>query len=447
MSATHQFNAVSNRRLGEVASKTFRAAGILGVAGIGVSILIALSIEGGWERFYRSYLMAFMFVLSISLGAMFFIILQHAVKAGWSVVLRRLAEGVAGNLMWIWVLFIPIAIGMLRGKLYPWNPLNIHDEALVSKAAYLNPTFWLIRAAVFFAIWAALAKFFVGSSIAQDATGDLKHTYRMQRFAPLAVLLYGLSQTYASIDWIMSLSPHWFSTMFPVYFFAASCCGYFSLQIVMMFFVQRNGRLRSEITPEHYQDAGKLLFAFGIVFWAYIGFSQYMLIWYANIPEETPWYMTRQTGGWLWVVLLLLFGHFVGPFLLIISRYPKRIAAVLTAAAMWMLFMHFMDIYWLVMPKVPRAVHYIGDHVEWPYRILAEAVSNPNSAAGELIRKLPEYRPGDLDNGFGWHLLDLTCLAGMAGLLIAGTAQRLGGCSLIPERDPRLHESLAFENI
>ncbi len=444
----------SNRQLGAVASKALPPAIGLFVIGVATTFFLAQKDgegEGGWDRFFHSYLMAFLFILSICLGSLFFVMLGHAVKAGWSIVLRRLAEGVAGNLTWMWVLFLPIMIPVLTGKshLYHWmHPEG--DEVLMAKAGYFFwpqspesgiPVFWLIRAALFFGVWALLAKFFVGNSVKQDATGDVALTRRMEKFAPPAFILFGLSLAFAAIDWGMSLEPHWFSTMYPVYFFAASCCGFFSLQILLMNFVQRTGRLTTEISAEHYQDAGKLLFAFGIVFWAYIAFSQYMLIWYANIPEETPWYMARQMGGWGWISLLLLFGHFLGPFLMLISRHPKRRVPLITAGAAWMLLMH------LTMPKVPGAVHYVGDHVEGPYRALADAVLNPESPAGVIIRGLPEYQPGDLNVNFGFQLLDASCVATLVGLLVAGTIWRLSRASLLAERDPRLHESLAFENI
>jgi hypothetical protein len=373
--------------------------------------------------------MAFMFVLSICLGALFFTMLQHAVKAGWSVVIRRLAEGVASSLTWIWVLFVPIAVAMWYSEkthLYEWAIPSVvaGDHVLEHKEPYLNPTFWLIRAAGYFAIWAFLAWFFVGNSIKQDLDGDVRRTLRMQSFAPVAMILYALSQSYASIDWVMSLAPHWFSTMFPVYFFAASCCGYFALQILLMHAVQRAGRATSEITVDHYQDAGKLLFAFGIVFWAYIGFSQFMLIWYANIPEETGWYIARVIHGWGPVAWLLLFGHFLGPFIAIISRYPKRQPGMLSVAAAWMLFMNAVDIYWLVMPKVPLEA-------------MREAQTLP-----ALLKSVT-----DQQLGYSPNLIDVACIIGLFGLIIAGTAKRLGNVSLIPERDPRLPESLAFEEI
>lgn len=440
----------SNRMLGDVAAKVMGPAALLGVGGIGASvgmILFGGENSGGWDRFLKSYLFGFIFVLSICLGALFFVMLQHAVKAGWSVAVRRIAEGVASNLQWIWILFLPIAIavGLDKTHLYHWmHPGN--DHVLLHKAVYffwpLNPeshipAFWLIRAVLFFGIWAFLARFFVSNSIKQDSSGDPAYTKKMERFAPPAFILFALSMAFGGIDWVMSLEPHWFSTMYPVYFFAASCCGFFALNILILNFLQRNGRLTTEVTSEHYHDCGKLLFAFGIVFWAYIAFSQYMLIWYANIPEETTWYMARQMGGWGWVSLLLLFGHFLGPFLLMISRHPKRRPTALALGAAWMLFIHLVDMYWLVMPKVPAA---IGEYDS--YRALADAVYQ-NTLLG---KGHPQFNPA-LDVNYGWDIMSATCVAGLFGLVILGTAWRLSGVSLIPHRDPRLHESLAFENI
>lgn len=450
MSAPRYPISRDDRRMGELGSKVLGFAAIIGVSALAVSLVLGALSEEGWERFFRAYLMAFMVAISLCLGALFFIMLQHAVRAGWSVVLRRLAEGVASNLMWIWILFIPIAVAMYTGHLYEWTRIEEIDPHAAADAKYkfyLAPIPWLIRAVVFFGIWATLARFYVSQSVAQDATGDLKHTRRMERYAPLGIILYGLSQSFAVMDWVMSLEPAWFSTMFPVYFFAASCCGYFSLQILIMFFMQRNGRLLGEITVEHYQDAGKMLFAFGIVFWAYIAYSQYMLIWYADLPEETPWYMARQMGGWGAISLLLLFGHFTGPFVALISRHPKRIKGMLALGAGWMLLVHVVDVYWLTMPRVPDAIHYSAEH-KMSYSQLAAAVADPDGeAAQQLQQQIPDLKKPDFDVGYGWHLLDLTCLVGLTGVLAAGTAWRLGGCSLIPERDPRLHESLAFENI
>lgn len=423
MMKSHDLSA-SNLRLGELGAKIIPVAGIVGVGGVGLSIAMGwFDIAGSKAHFFRSYLMAFMFVTSISLGGLFFVILQHCVKAGWSVVVRRLAEGVASNLMWLWIAFIPVWIGMKFGHLYEWvDPGN--DAILLKKAPYLNPMFWSVRAVFYLGLWALLAKYFVGNSIKQDATGDVAITERMQSRAPLAIGLLFVTMAFASIDWIMSLEPHWFSTMFGVYFFAASNCGFYATLILLMYFMQRSGRMTNEISPEHYQDAGKLLFAFGVVFWAYIAFSQYMLIWYANIPEETPWYLARQMNGWVFLSVTLLIGHFALPFVLLISRHPKRIPHTLAVLAAWMLLMHLGDIYWLVMPHVPTdLVH----------------------KATSMRQLMSEVTAADV--GFHPGLIDVVNVAGMTGLLVAGTMVRLSGCSLLPQRDPRLKESLAFENI
>lgn len=418
--------SLPQNRLGDLAAMIWRPAGFVGGLLIAASLILSFTgmLGASWERFFRSYLFAFMFVLSICLGGLFFTVLQHCVKAGWSVTVRRTAEGVAGNLVWLWVLFIPIAVGMKTGLLYDWQHYGDDPNSAAKYHYYLTPNFWLIRAVVFLGLWALIARFFVRNSIAQDATGELNLTRRMERLAPPAMMIYGFTQSYAAMDWVMSLDSHWFSTMFPVYFFAASCCGFFATLILMCFNLQRVGRVTMEITPEHYHDLGKLLFAFGIVFWAYIAYSQYMLIWYANIPEEVPFYLTRQASGWLGVSLILLFGHFAAPFLGLISRHPKRRSALLALGATWMLCMAVIDIYWLVKPDVPEdLIRTAGTYAEFSAAATAERV------------------------GFNPNILDVCCLLGLAMLVIAGTFKRLGGCSLIPEHDPRLHEALAFENV
>ena len=306
MSAT--LSTTENRQLGALGSRTFMGAGIIGL--IALAITAALGSSAGWTIFWKSYLVGFMVVLGVSLGGLFFTILQHIVKAGWSVTVRRIAEGFASNLRWIWVLFLPILGLVLTGNgdlLYDWaNAEYMHSaHALEQKAAYLNVAFWSIRAVAYFGIWAVLAHFYVSRSIAQDTDHDVRHTVILQRLAPIAMILYALTQSYAAIDWLMSLQAMWFSTMFAVYYFAASACGFFATLIFVIWRLQASGRICDSINVEHFQDMGKLLFAFGVVFWAYIGYSQYMLIWYANIPIETQWFMARQLDGWFWVSMLL----------------------------------------------------------------------------------------------------------------------------------------------
>lgn len=416
-----------NRQIGDLASKllVYVAVPCAFLVGLGI-VMTAKSDTITWERFLRGYTAAFCFVLSICLGALFFTILQHLARAGWSVVVRRIAEGLMSNLRWIWILFIPIAIGLFKTDLYEWKHVA-GDDLLEGKAAYLNPTFWMIRAVFYFAVWAGLAHFFIRNSIAQDDSGDPKITIRMGKVAPLAMILYALTQSFAVIDWVMAMEPKWFSTMFGVYFFAASCCGFFAALALLCYGLQRSGRVTKSITPDHYQDIGKHLFAFGIVFWAYIAYSQYMLIWYGNIQEETTWFLIRQLGGWQGLTILLLVGHFLGPFLILMSRYPKRWKTYLAAVCVWMLFIHYIDMYWLAVPAYPAA--------------LVESVSSYRELMVEF-----ETGPWDAEYGLHWHVVDGCCLVGLSGIVLGMTALGIRSASLIPIRDPRLPESLAFEN-
>ncbi|MEE2906757.1 MAG: quinol:cytochrome C oxidoreductase [Planctomycetota bacterium] len=417
-------------RMGGLAPTGVVVGGIVGLGGIAATIALGAD-ESGWTNFWKSYVFAFMVITGISLGGLFFVMLQHITRAGWSVTVRRLSEGLASNLRWLWIAFVPIIILVWSGEggvLYPWADPTIvaNDPVLMKKAGYLDPTFWSIRAICFLVIWAALAQFFVGQSIRQDADGDLTRTRRMQAAAPVGILLYGISQTFASVDWIMTLQPTWFSTMFGVYWFAVSLTGFFSCLILLACFLQSAGRLKGAISQEHYHDIGKLLFAFGVVFWAYIGYSQFMLIWYANIPIETGWFLPRQMGAWKWVSLLLIVGHFALPFLLLISRWPKRWKNALAAVAFWMVLMMIVDVYWLVMPTLP-----------------AEAAHD----AETLMQLEEEVKSGSVAIGWNLTVANFTALIGMLGLLVAGTCAGLWRCSLVPSADPRLEESLAFENL
>lgn len=404
--------------------------GVLGLAaGAAIGYLGMFGTDA--HHFWRAYLVAFLFALTICLGGLFFVFIQHLTRAGWSVAVRRPAEALASNLRWIWVLFLPFAVLWATGGadiVWPWANLEnlakiAPEEAhlVEAKTAFLNPTRFWICAVVYFAAWALLANFFVGNSRAQDATGDKAHSQRMTKWAGPAAIVFGLTTTFAAFDWIMSLSPAWFSTMFGVYFFCGCATAGFASMILVTVRLQKLGALKGIVTGEHYHDLGKFLWAFGIVFWAYIGFSQYMLIWYANIPEETGWFLARQLGGWAWVSVALLFGHFIIPFVAFVSRWPKRWPMVIAAGAVWMLAFHYVDLYWLVMPHIP---HDIGT-----FRTYAEASA----------------KYGATETHFA-NPANFLLLAGMIGLVVAGTITALSRAALVPTRDPRLAESLRFEN-
>ena len=418
----------NDNRLGGLGPAMMVAGLIVGLGCLGAT----LGIDGvsGSAIFWKSYLFAFMAACGICLGALFFVMLQHITKAGWSVTVRRPAEAMAANLQWLWILFVPILVLVWSGHgtiLFEWCDTDYMraDHVLAGKMSYLNATFWSIRAIVYLASWALLAAFYRRQSLAQDRDGDVRRTLTMQWWAPIGVIVYAITQTFASIDWIMAIQPKWFSTMFGVYWFTVCCTGFYSSIILLLVFLRATGRGESVFTQEHFHDLGKLLFAFGVVFWAYIGYSQYMLIWYANIPIETAWFIPRQLGAWTYVSWLLIAGHFALPFVMLVTRWTKRWRGSLAMIASWMVLMFLVDIYWLVMPSVPEAA-------------LEHATSWDQLATQAAQGTLP----------LGWNpsVLNLTALLGMLGLVVAGTFLYLGRAALAPTHDPRLPEALAFEN-
>ena len=303
------------------------------------------------KQFFFSYLVSFLFCLSLALGALFFVLIQYASQGGWGIVLRRIGETVFAMLPVMAVLFVPVVIGM--HSLYEWSHAGAaeHDALLQWKAPFLNVPFFLIRAAIYFGTWSSIAIFYYRGSRDQDQTGDPASSARRRRFAGPALIVLALTSTFASIDWIMSLTPHWYSTMFGVYFFAGSFVGFIALLSVVSVAMRGAGLLDTVISAEHLHDVGKFLFAF-TAFWAYISFSQFFLMWYANLPEETIWYKARLEGSWMQVSLLLLAGHFVAPFFYLMGRSVKRNGATLAAGGAWLLVMHFVDLYWQVMPTL-----------------------------------------------------------------------------------------------
>lgn len=390
--------------LGEAANTVSRIAGGIGVLGLLASGILGFGGQGeeAHTRFYLAYFVSFVFFLSITLGALFFVILQHLTRAGWSVVVRRFAEAFSVNFWLLLLLFLPLLFGLEH--LYEWMRPGVleHDALLQKKSPYLNRTFFLIRIGIYFLTWILLSRWFFARSLEQDRTGAPELTTLMQKVSAPGMFAFAFTLTFAAFDLLMSLEPHWYSTIFGVYFFSGSALSFFAVLPITSFAIQRSGRLQGVISPEHYHDMGKLIFAF-IVFWTYIAFSQYMLIWYGDIPEETTWYLRRQTGEWATLSWFLLIGHFVVPFLALISRIPKRQKGALALGAVWVLFVHYVDLYYLVMPHASEG-------------------------------KVP------------LHILDLTCFLGIGGFYVAAFANRLRNRSLIPIKDPRLAESLAFEN-
>jgi hypothetical protein len=371
--------------------------------GLGFFILSVLLGAEDTRRFFFSYLVAYLFFLSLALGGLGFVLIQFATRAGWSVAVRRLAEHVMGTLPWLSLLFLPLVFGF--SELYPWfdSGKTARDLVLQEKTPYLNPGFFYLRTLVYLLGWSLLSWWFWQQSVRQDRGDAVSFTRRLQRASAPAIVWFAVTLTFFSFDWIMSLDPHWYSTIFGVYFFAGCIVAFLALLIALILILQGFRLLSNIISTEHFHDLGKLLFGF-VVFWAYIAFSQFMLIWYANIPEETIWYAHRAEHGWEILTIALGLGHFVLPFFFLLSRTTKRKRTALLAAALWLLFMHYLDLYWLVMPNLQS-------------------------------------------HGLHPHWLDLTTFLALAGLHLAGLIWLMNRPALIPVKDPRLAESLSFENI
>ena len=372
------------------------AAAVLGAAGC------AIFGAGNPKQFFFSWLVSFLFFLSLALGGLFFVLIQYAAQGGWGIVLRRIGETVFATIPAMAVLFLPLVLGLR--DLYSWSVPGAaeHDALLRWKAPYLNVPFFLIRAAVYFGAWSLIAVFYYRVSRDQDGTGDPAPSARLRRLAGPAIIVLALTQSLASVDWIMSLTPHWYSTIFGVYFFSGAFVGFIALLSIVAPAMRRAGLLETVISTEHLHDVGKLLFGF-TAFWAYIAFSQFLLIWYANLPEETIWYRARLEGSWMAVSLLLMLGHFAAPFFYLMGRPVKRKGWTLAIGGLWILAMHFVDLYWQIMPTL---------HPE----------------------------------GVRVSVMDVAAFVAIGGCFVAAVTWLMRRQALVPLRDPRIAESLAFEN-
>lgn len=372
-------------------------------------VLAVIGVGAAWvtkhdtHQFAFSYLVAFFYVLTLTLGCLFFTLFQHASRAGWSVVVRRTSETVGSLLPIVVLLFIPVYLA--RHDLYHhWMDAHaLEDPIIEGKSAYLNEGFWTIRAVIFAVVWSFLGTFLYRWSVKQDDTREVGLTYRLEKFSYIGIPLFAFSITFAAFDWGMSLDPHWFSTMWGVYMFAGSIMSGFALLALISVLMLRSNLLTGWVNVEHLHDLGKLMYGFTI-FWTYIAFSQYFLIWYSNIPEETMWYAHRQ-GSWETLGILLMVGHFVLPFLLLMPRTIKRNPVTLAVGAAWMLVMHFADLYYIVMPGSPQGHH-----------------------------------------GFHPAVSDFLIWIGLVGFFVAILALAMKRSKLVPVGDPRLSESLAHVN-
>ncbi|HRK31917.1 MAG TPA: hypothetical protein PLD59_12630 [Tepidisphaeraceae bacterium] len=471
----HQHHAAEKDLL-QLSGKANGLATVLLIVGI-VAVLASLGVSmssGGLKRFYHAYMTGYAYVFSIAFGGLFMLLIHYLVRAGWSVAVRRIPEALAGTIPIMGLLAIPLVVCAWSGKgdVYPWaqakpahptgswvhtieestavGPKSAHhgeaadshsddyhakpahsaahgshddghaaapgakpvSALTMGKMVWLNPAFWTGRIIFYFVFFSLVALYFIRKSRGQDTTGDHTVTERLNlAAAPLTLLTFVLF-TFAAFDLFMSLDPDWYSTIFGIYYFAGSIDAMVATTIIIAAVLQRAGYLQHSISKEHYHDLGKWLFAFTF-FWGYIAFSQYMLIWYANIPETTYWFAKRGAttnpqqmqllGGWTVWTLALLFGRLLIPFAGLLSRHVKRNNASLIFWAVWILVFHAVDMVWVVMP---------------------------------------EY-----ELGFTFGLPEVASLLGLIGIFTGSVVWRLTRSPLRPVKDPRLPESLAFQNI
>jgi hypothetical protein len=326
---------------------------LVALAGLALSVFSAFL---DLQQFWRSYLLAYIFWLEIALGCLGMVMLHHLVGGRWSALLRRLMETGATTLPLMALLFLPLLFGATT--LYPWaNSEEIsHSAILQAKSSYLNLPFFIGRAALYFVVWLALAYFLNRWSLEQDRTGEPHLAGRMRRLSALGMILYMLTATFAAFDWLMSLEPEWFSSIYGLLFIAGQGLAALALAIIGLWFLSRSRQINDDWT-QTFNDLGNLLLAF-VMIWAYFAFSQFLIIWSANIPEEAIWYYHRSQGGWLNVGMFLIAFHFAIPFFLLLSRQVKRKSQILSVLAALIFFTRLVDLYWLITPAFfPQGVH------------------------------------------------------------------------------------------
>src|SRR5438477_10014951 len=374
---------------------------VLGIVSVVALVLCVVGALVSPHQFSYSWLFAFAFFCTLCAGCFFWTIVHHATDAEWSVVVRRQLENIGALLAVLALLYVPNLL--LRHHLYAWMdiPPGV-EEALDTKRAYLNWGFFFIRAVVFLGFFLLAGLTLRRLSVRQDSDGNPMFTIGMRKVSFISLPMFALCLTFGAFDWLMSLNYRWFSTMFGVYIFAGAAGASMSLLVLVITALRQAGYLKEIVTVEHYHIMGKWMLAF-CVFWAYIGFGQYMLIWYANMPEETQYFLTRNTESWWAMSMILVIGRFFGPFAILLMQSIKKHPRQLCYVAGWILFMQLLDIYLVVLP----ALHGTGVHVS---------------------------------------VWDFAALIAIGATLAFVYLRIVGKTSLFPMRDPRLVESLKLVN-
>jgi hypothetical protein len=373
------------------------------LVGIGGTLLAIVGLVLDREQFLRSYLFGYLFWLGMAIGCMAILLLHHTVGGKWGMLIRRMCEAGARTIPYMAVLLIPMLLNL--PVLYPWaRPEAAQDPIIHTKAAYLNVPGFIGRAVFYFVIWALYAYLLSNWSSEQDRTGDERLIGKMRAVSAPGLVVFTFVTTFAFIDWIMSLEPHWFSTIYGAMFLIGQTLESFAFVIALVIVFSRRPPLSQYVTKQHLHDLGNMMFAF-MVLWAYLSFSQFLIIWAGNLPNEIPWYLRRLRGGWGWVALTLVIFHFAVPFVLLLMRGVKRDANRLFNVCLLMLVIRIVDVYWIIEPSF----------YQQQLRI---------------------------------HWLDFATPVAVGGLWLSGFFWQLKSRPLVPLRDPRLEgaprETVAF---
>ncbi|HRC86862.1 MAG TPA: hypothetical protein PK413_14735, partial [Thermoanaerobaculia bacterium] len=350
------------------------------------------------EHFFTSYLLGYSFWLSLALGCLGLLMLHHMSRGTWGLPARRIWEAGARTLLPLAILFLPVLFGM--SELYSWTrPEVAAEEMVAAKKFYLSVPFFLGRYVFFFLVWIFLAERLSRLSAEQDGGGQVAR--KMQVVAAPGLLIYALTVTFASFDWLMSLEPKWFSTIYGLWLIVGSALAAMAFTIIMARSLAQEAPMDGAFGARHFHDYGKLTFAFTIL-WTYITFSQFLIIWSANLPVEIPFYLTRSHNGWQYISAFLIFCQFVIPFVLLLSRDRKRHAGRLVKVAWLALLMRFVDLAWQICPN---------------------------------------FRPSSIAPNW----MDFAALVGVGGIWLGLFARNLGSRPLLPVNAPNLAESLGDE--
>ncbi|MFN7981220.1 MAG: hypothetical protein U0Q11_05130 [Vicinamibacterales bacterium] len=334
--------------------RTFLLAGAAGL------VLSAVGYASNQEQFFTSYLMGYMLMLGLTLGALGFSMIHQLSGGAWGVVARQSLGAASRVLPVVTILFLPIIVGMPH--LYEWTHPDVvaKDPILQGKQAYLNTPFFIVRAAIYFAVWNGLVFLLNGLSKKQDETGDPSIPLRMQRISSGGLLLFTICTTFASFDWVMSRDPHWFSTIYGALVIVGMGLGTLAMQIILLTWLASRKPMSDALTPTYLHDLANLMFAFTVL-WAYMSFSQYLIIWSGNLPEEIMWYLHREQPGWIPLGITLVVFHFAVPFFLLLMRGIKRNPGLVRKVAMLIIVARLIDLFWLIAPET----HHEGFSLSW----------------------------------------------------------------------------------